>query len=60
MKLDNLMIMSNGNLCECSGGGWNTETKDFNDYISLFNEKEICLYDEMERRIKKLVKEIVG
>lgn len=62
MKIDNLGIRKNGDLCSCVGGGWNTENKDFNDFTLFpdFEEKETCSYDDMERRIERLVSEIVG
>lgn len=62
MKLDDLGIRESGNLCFCSGGKWNNDTKDFNDYTLLpaFEENEICSYDDMENRIKHLVSEIIG
>lgn len=62
MKIDSLGIMKNGDLCPCEGGGWNTESKNFNDFILSpdFEEKETCSYDDMERRIERLVSEIVG
>ena len=61
MKLDNLGIRANGDLCVASGGGWNTETKEFDDYTLMpeFQDNEVCSYDEMENRIKSIVREIV-
>lgn len=62
MQLDNLGITSNGNLAFCTGGKWNTDTKEFDDYTLMpdFADNETCTYDEMERRIKRLVSEIIG
>lgn len=62
MKIDNLGISENGNLCFCTGGNWNTETKKFDDYTLMpdFSDNETCTYDDMERRIKSLVSEIIG
>lgn len=62
MKLDNLAIRANGDLCVVSGGGWNTETKEFDNYLLMpaFENNENCSYDDMERRIKRIVQEIVG
>lgn len=62
MEIDKLGIRENGDLCFVSGGGWNTETKEFNDYILMpaFRDNETCSYDDMERRIKRIVQEIVG
>ena len=62
MQLDNLGIRANGDLCAVSGGGWNTETKEFDNYTLMpeFQNNEICSYDDMEKRIKFLVCEIIG
>lgn len=62
MKIDNLGIRENGDLCFCSGGEWNTETKAFDDYTLMpgFQDNEICSYDDMEKRINRLVNEIIG
>ena len=61
MKIDNLGVRENGNLCFCTGGNWNTETNDFDDYTLMpaYEDNEICTYDDMERRIKSLVSEII-
>ena len=61
MKLDNLGIRSNGDLCLMSGGEWNTETKEFDDYTLMpaFQNNEFCSYYEMETRVRKLVSEII-
>lgn len=62
MKLDNLGISSDGNLYFCSGGEFNTEKSDFDDYMLLkaFGENETCGFDEMSKRFNRLVLEIVG
>ena len=62
MKLDNLGIGLNGDLCFMSGGGWNTETKEFDDYTLMpaFQGDEVCSYDDMKKRIKFIVYEIIG
>ena len=62
MKLDNLGIRENGDLCVASGGGWNTETKEFEDYTLMpeFKENETCSFDDMEKRIRVIVSEIIG
>ena len=62
LEIDNLGIRNNGNLCLCTGGNWNTETNEFDDYTlrSDFNDDEVCSYDDMERRINTLVSEIIG
>lgn len=62
MKLDNLLIRDNGDLCFGYGGNWNTDIKDFDDYTLMpaFESNETCTYDGMERRIKRLVSEIIG
>ena len=61
MKLDNLGIRSNGDLCLMSGGEWNTGTKEFDDYTLMpaFENNEVCSYDEMEKRINRLVHELL-
>ena len=61
MKLDNLLIRTNGDLCFGSGGEWNTETKQFDDYTLMppFENNETCSYDEMEKRITKIVNELL-
>lgn len=63
MKVDNLVIRVNGDLCVCSGGGdWNNKEKRFNDYVLNpdFEDKEICSFDNMEKRINRLVNDIIG
>ena len=62
MNVDGLGIRSNGDLCLSSGGGWNTETKEFEYYTLMpeFKDNEVCSYDDMERRIKSIVREILG
>lgn len=44
-----------------SGGEWNTETKEFDDYTLMpaFQNNEFCSYYEMETRVRKLVSEII-
>ena len=61
MKLDKLGIRSNGDLCHMFGGEWNTETKEFDDYTLMpaFQNHEVCSYDEMEKRINRLVRELL-
>lgn len=61
MKLDNLGIRKNGNLCLMSGGKWNTETKMFDDYTLMpaFQENEVCSYEDMEKRVRCLVHELL-
>ena len=62
MQLDNLGIRANGDLCMVSGGVWNTELKDFDDYTLMpeFQNNEICTFDDMEKRIRVIVSEIIG
>ena len=62
MKLDNLGIRANGDLCMVSGGGWNVDTKEFDDYTLMpeFQNNEICSFDDMEKRIRVIVSEIIG
>lgn len=64
MRLDQLGVMEDGNLCLCFGGKWNDEKKEFDGYelYPSFPTKsiEFCSYEEMERRVRQLVLEIVG
>ena len=62
MKIDNLGIKSDGDLFFCQGGNWNATTKNFDNYILMpaYEENELCEYDKMESRIKKLIYEIIG
>lgn len=62
MKLDCLGIRANGDLCMVSGGVWNTETKEFDDYTLMpeFQNNEVCSFDDMEKRIRVIVSEIIG
>lgn len=61
MKIDCLGIRSNGDLCCMSGGDWNTETKEFDNYTLMpaFQENEVCSYDDMEKRINRLIHELL-
>ena len=61
MKIDNLLIASDGDLYFGTGGEWDTGRKEFNDFTVCppFSENEICAFDEMEKRIKSLINEIV-
>ena len=46
MRLDNLGIRENGNLCFCTGGNWNTVINDFDEYTLMpaYENNEICTY----------------
>ena len=61
MKLDNLGIRSNRYLCLMACGEWNTGTKKFDHYTLMpaFENNEVCSYDEMEKRINRLVHELL-
>lgn len=61
MQLDKLAIRENGNLCHYFGGERNAETKKINDFILMpdFAKSEECTFEEMEKRIEKLVFEII-
>lgn len=61
MTIDNLGVRTNGDLCSSSGGTWNEELKYFNNYTltPVFENSEICTYDEMEKRINLLVRELI-
>lgn len=62
MKLDTLGIKSDGNLCFCTGGDWNIDAKEFNDFTLMpaFKPNETCTFEEMESRVKTLVREIIS
>lgn len=63
MKLDGLGIRENGNLEWCEKKAFEEkEGYNLEDYIIFipFKANEICSFEEMEDRIGKLVKEIVG
>lgn len=62
MKLDNLGIMENGDLCPCCGGEYKLETTDFEDYLLFqpFKDNETCTYEQMQNRIYDLALEIIG
>ena len=62
IKLDNLGIRANGDLCMASSGTWNTDTKEFDDYTLMpeFQNNEVCSFDDMEKRIRVIVSEIIG
>lgn len=60
MYIDELGIDSSGNLSFCSGGE-NLDPPEY-DCICLmpdFKDIEICSYDEMQKRIDKLVRDII-
>jgi hypothetical protein len=61
MKIDNLLIASNGDLYFGTGGEWDSGRKEFDDFTICppFSENEICTFDEMESRINRIVNEIV-
>lgn len=61
MKIDDLGIMENGDLCFMHGGEWNEDVKDFNDYTLYlpFQDNEKCTFSRMERRITDLIHEII-
>lgn len=62
MQLDNLGIRENGDLCFCSGGSWNPDAKEFDDFTLMpaHESNECCSYDDMEKRINYIVSEIIG
>lgn len=62
LAIDKLGIRKDGSLVFCTGGNWNEANKDFDDYklIIPFGDTEACSFDNMEKRINKLVSEIVG
>ena len=56
MKIDDLGISKNGNLCWCF---YNEKAENFT-LMPAFQDNEICSLDDMDKRINKLVCEIVG
>ena len=56
LELDKMGIRNNGNICDCD------YPISMADYIlhPPYGITELCTYDDMERRIKRLVNEIVG
>lgn len=62
MEIDGLGIRKNGDLCFCTGGKWNDDTKDFDNFELMppFEDNETCGFEVMERRVNGLVREIVG
>ena len=62
MELDQLGILSSGDLALMSGGEWNEVIKDFDDYTLMpgFAPNEICPFEKMEYRVISLVCEIIG
>lgn len=63
MKIDELGIKSDGNLCFCVGGKWIFEgdVKKYLEYTLMpeFIAEETISSDEMEKRIENLVLEIM-
>ena len=61
MKIDDLGIRTNGDLCFVSGGDWNVEASEFDDYVLMpdFESNEVCSHDEMEQRISYLIRELL-
>ena len=61
LKLDKLAIRENGDICPAAWGGYNKEKEYFDDYTLMpaFEDNEVCTYDEMEKRIERLVYEII-
>lgn len=61
MRLDNLGIRSNGDLCHASGGSWSTEQNKFDDILLYppFENNETCTYENMETRITRLVHDLL-
>ena len=63
MKLDSIAIRKNGNFADVTKFPFEKrEGYDDLDYILYpdFEAEEVCSSEEMERRVKKLVWEIVG
>lgn len=61
MDLDCLGIAEDGNLYMCRGGAYNFEKEDYEDIIIMpaFRDNEAVSYDEHNKRIDALVREII-
>lgn len=61
LEIDQLAVLKNGDLAFSTGGEWNDQTKEFENYKLMpdYKENETCDFYEMEKRIKVLACEIV-
>lgn len=61
LEIDQLAVLKNGDLAFSTGGEWNDQAKEFEDYKLMpdYKEDETCDFYEMEKRIKALTHEIV-
>lgn len=61
LEIDHLAVLKNGDLAFSTGGEWNDQTKEFEDYKLMpdYKENETCDFYEMEKRINTLVYEII-
>lgn len=62
LEIDHLAVLKNGDLAFSTGGEWNDQAKEFEDYKLMpdYKENETCDFYEMEKRINVLVYEIVS
>lgn len=62
LEIDHLAVLKNGDLAFSTGGEWNDQTKEFEDYKLMpdYKENETCDFYEMEKRINTLVYEIIS
>ena len=61
LEIDQLAVLKNGDLAFSTGGEWNDQAKEFEDYKLMpdYKENETCDFYEMEKRTRALVHEIV-
>nr|DAZ25845.1 MAG TPA: hypothetical protein [Caudoviricetes sp.] len=61
LEIDQLAVLKNGDLAFSTGGEWNDQAKEFEDYKLMpdYKEDETCDFYEMEKRTRALVHEIV-
>ena len=62
LEIDHLAVLKNGDLAFSTGGEWDDQAKEFEDYKLMpdYKENETCDFYEMEKRINTLVYEIVS
>lgn len=62
LEIDHLAVLENGDLAFSTGGEWNDQTKELEDYKLMpdYKENETCDFYEMEKRINTLVYEIIS
>lgn len=63
MRLDRLAIGKDGDLYHATQEGhWDKDSKEFTDFTLWipYKSNEICSFDEQERRVSALIREITG